>query len=42
MYLADEIVIATVIEAVTRGTHRSDNTDGDADADADDPDDDGC
>ena len=40
MHPADEIIIATVIEAVTRGAYRSDNTDDDADADADDPDDD--
>ena len=40
MYPADENCIATVIEAVTRGTHRSDNTDDDDDADADDPDED--
>ena len=40
-YPADAVVIATVVEASTRGTHRYDDADYDADADADDADDDG-
>ena len=36
LYLADEILIATVIEASTRGTHSSANTDDDDDDDDDD------
>ena len=35
-YPADEVVLATVIIASTRGTHRSDDAADDDDADADD------